>query len=103
ASLTPERCAAVFSKARAVSWVAPSLTFTREIPRGRRLDPDSIAWDFFNTGEIDDRAQPVPADAWFETSADVDIVEHSIAARDHGTVLSMIWIPERAAAPLGML
>ena len=102
AALTPERCAAVFSKKRHVSWVAPSPTFTREIRRGRRLDRYSVAWDFFDRGELDDRPQPVPADAWFDTSSEVDIVEHSIAARDHGTVLSLLWIPERAAVKLGM-
>ena len=84
------------------SWVAPSATFSREIRRGRRIDPHSIAWDFFERGEIDDRAQPVPADAWFDTSSEVDIIEHAIAARDHGTVLSLLWIPERAALKLGM-
>jgi hypothetical protein len=102
AALSPERCAAVFSKKRHVSWVAPSPTFTREIRRGRRIDPESLAWDFFERGVIDARAQPVPADAWIETSTEVEIVEHSIAARDHGTVLSLLWIPERAAWKLGM-
>lgn len=100
--LSPERCAAVFSARRHVSWVAPSETFTREIERGRRLDRDSIAWDFYDRGTVDDRAQPVPADAWFETSSEVDIVEHATASIEFGTVLSMLWIPEGAAARLGM-
>jgi hypothetical protein len=102
AALSSERCAAVLSKKRHVSWFAPSSTFTREIKRGKRIDPESVAWDFFERGEIDDRAQPVPADAWLETSARVEIVEHSIAAREHGTVLSLLWIPEAAAVRLGM-
>lgn len=101
--LSPERCAAVFSARRQVMWVAQSTTFTREIERGRGLDPDSVAWDFFQSGKIDDRAQPVPADAWFGTSADVEIIEHSIASEEHATVLSMLWIPEHAAGPLGMI
>jgi len=42
----------------------------------------------------------VPADAWFDTSVEVDIVEHSIASPQHGTVLSLLWIPERSAARL---
>ncbi|MEJ7598509.1 MAG: ImmA/IrrE family metallo-endopeptidase [Kofleriaceae bacterium] len=103
AELSPERCAAVFSARHQVSWCAPSPTFTRKIERGRRLDPASVAWDFFKTGRIDDRAQPVPADAWFDTSIDVEIVEHSIASEQFGTVLSLLWIPERVAAPLGMV
>ena len=101
--LSSERCAAVFSAQRCVQWCSHSDTFTREIARGRRLDPDSVAWDFFQNGKIDTRAQPVPADAWFETSASVEIIEHSIASEQHGTVLSMLWIPERVAGPLGMI
>jgi hypothetical protein len=99
--LSPERCAAVFCSRRQVSWVAPSETFTREIERGRRLDRESIAWDFYERGAVDDRAQPVPADAWFETSSEVDIIEHATASAEFGTVLSMLWIPESAAMRLG--
>jgi Zn-dependent peptidase ImmA (M78 family) len=100
--LSPERCAAVFCSRRHVAWVAPSETFTREIERGRRLERDSIAWDFYERGSLDDRAQPVPADAWFHTAADVDIIEHATASAEFGTVLSMLWIPENAAVRLGM-
>jgi Zn-dependent peptidase ImmA (M78 family) len=102
AELTSERCAAVFSAKRTVKWCAPSATFTREIERGTRLDPASIAWDYYQTGDLDDRPQQVAADAWFRTSADVEIVEHSIASKELGTVLSMLWVPERVAAPLGL-
>lgn len=100
--LSPERCAAVFSTRREVAWCVPSPTFQREIPRGHRLDAQSVAWDFFAKGAIDDRPQPVAADAWLDTDRDVDIVEHAIASRDHGTVLSLLWVPERAAASLGL-
>lgn len=100
AELSSERCAAVFSARREVMWSAQSATFSRDIPRGKRIDPESVAWDFFVKGTLDDRAQPVPADAWFDTTAEVDIVEHSIASPQHGTVLSLLWIPERAAAQL---
>jgi hypothetical protein len=100
AELSPERCAAVFSARREVVWSAPSPTFTSDIPRGKKIDPESIAWDFFASGRLDDRAQPVPADAWLDTSVEVDIVEHSIASPEHGTVLSLLWIPEHSAARL---
>jgi Zn-dependent peptidase ImmA (M78 family) len=103
AELSPERCAAVFCARRQVAWVAPSATFTRAIPRGRRLDPQSVAWDFYEKGAVDDAPIAIPADAWFDTSAEVDIIEHATVSREHGTVLSMLWIPERVAAPLGMV
>src|SRR5690606_10342820 len=44
AELASERCAAVFSSRREVVWSAPSSTLRREIPRGKRLDPESVAW-----------------------------------------------------------
>ena len=102
AELSSERCAAVFSRRGLVEWVVPSPTFTRVIKRGKRLDRSSVAWDFYRTGKLDEREQPVPASAWFDTSAHVDIVEHSICSREHGTVLSLLWVPDAVGARLGM-
>ena len=99
--LSPERCAAVFSSRQRVVWCAESSTFPA-IERGRALDPASLAYEFWERGEIEEREQFVPADAWFATSAPVDIVEHATASVEHGTVLSMLWGPERVANPLGM-
>jgi Zn-dependent peptidase ImmA (M78 family) len=101
--LSPERCIAVFSAKGIVQWRHPSATFTRDIPPGRHIDRDSAAWDFFARGALDDRPQPIPASAWLETSVDVDLVEHSICSREHQTVLSLLWVPERVAGPLGMI
>jgi hypothetical protein len=100
--LSSERCAAVFSKRGVVQWVVPSTTFTRPINRGKRLERSSVAWDFHATGRLDERDQPVPASAWFDTSANVDMVEHSICSREHGTVLSLLWVPEAVGARLRM-
>ena len=100
--LASERCAAVFSAGCKVKWAAPSPTFTRDIERGARIERASVAWDYFATGEIDDREQAVPADAWLPTSSNVEIVEQSIASKQLGTVLSLLWVPERVAYSLGM-
>jgi hypothetical protein len=102
AELSSERCAAVFSVRGAVKWFAPSPTFTQEIRRGQRIDRQSVAWDYFAKGELDERPQPVPANAWLRTTSDVDIIEHSIVSKELGTVLSMLWVPEGSAARLGM-
>ena len=102
AELSSERCAAVFCEGNAVKWVVASPTFTRGIERGTRLDPQSAAHDFFATGRLDERAQPVPASAWFATSRDVDIIEHSIAHTALGTTLTMLWVPDAVAPRLGM-
>jgi hypothetical protein len=61
------------------------------------------AWAFFAHGKLDDRPQPIPASAWIDTSVDVDIIEHSICSHEHRTVLSLLWVPERVAGPLGMI
>jgi Zn-dependent peptidase ImmA (M78 family) len=92
AELSPERCAAVFAIKGDVSWSTPSLTFTHEIRRGRRLDAASLAFDFFARDKMYDHAQPVPADAWLETSAEIEIIEHSIGSREFRTTLSMLWV-----------
>jgi hypothetical protein len=101
--LSSERCAAVFSRRGAIEWVVRSRTCTRDIQRGKRLDRTSVAWDFYMTGRLDDREQLVPASAWFDTSADVEIIEHSICSREHGTVLSLLWVPDAVGPRLGML
>lgn len=103
AELSPERCVAVFSKDGQVLWTQASASFTADIASGQRIDPGSVAWEFFKHGRLDERAQPVPADAWLDTSAEVDLIEHSTASYEHRTVLSMLWVPENVAAPLGML
>jgi hypothetical protein len=102
AELSSERCAAVFSERGRVKWVAASPTFTRKIAKGQRVDPNSVAYDFHATGKLDEREQPVPAGAWFNTSTNVDIIEHSTCSPTHGTVLSMLWVPEAVGARLGM-
>lgn len=102
AELTSERCAAVFSRKGVVEWSAQSPTFTSTIKKGTRLARESVAWDFHTTGRLDDREQPVPAHAWLDTSADVDIIEHSICSPEHGTVLSLLWVPEAVAPRVGM-
>jgi hypothetical protein len=100
ATLSSERCAAVLSQHGEVKWCAPSPTFRFQITRGQRLDRASLAYDYFAKRKLDDRAQPIPADAWLDTAVDVDIVEHATASDEHGTVLSMLWIPEASASAL---
>ncbi len=100
--LSSERCAAVFAKDGVVQWSTRSATFNRKIPVGRRLRRDSIAWDFHATGKLDERAQPVPARAWFGTSSNEDIIEHATCRPDYGTVLSLLWVPDAVGARVGM-
>jgi Zn-dependent peptidase ImmA (M78 family) len=101
--LSSERCCAVFSRKGKIEWTAPSRTWTRTIREGQRVHRDTLAWDFFARGKLDERAQPVPARAWFDAPDDVDIIEHATCRPDYGTVLSMLWAPDAVGAQLGML
>jgi len=94
--LTSERCAVVYCERGEVKWAKHGATFFGVIPKRMRLSPESIAYDFFRHGAVDDRAQPVPADAWIG-GVDGDIVEHAevVPEPGWGGVLSLLWLPER--------
>lgn len=94
--LASERCAAVFSSAGKISWARASDSLTLPIPY-RELVPSSLAHAFFERGSLVERPTYVPAEAWFSTAAQVDILEHSTCHPEYGTVLSMLWIPPTAA------
>jgi hypothetical protein len=93
AELTSEKCAAVMSACGAVRWAASSATFRHRIPRGRQLERDSLAWDYFAAGIVENEPHRVPASAWIETRKEAQIVEHAIGTPELGTVLSMLWVP----------
>src|SRR5207302_4129749 len=75
-----------------VVWACPSRTFTREIEEGWRLHPDSVAWDSHAHGKLDERAQPVPGNAWFRRNRP-STSSNSVVLGEHGTVLSMLRAP----------
>jgi hypothetical protein len=105
--LTSERCALVYSERGVVRRVRKSASFAWHIPDGMRLTRESLAFDYFAKGKLDERAQQVPADAWLHDIrsdvADVEIIEHAelIPEPGWGGVLSLLWVPEAAAAKLG--
>ena len=100
--LASERCAAVFSSQGRISWARTSASLTLPIPY-RALLPSSLAHAFFERGTLIERPSYVPAEAWFRTSAQIDILEHSTCHPEYGTVLSMLWIPEAVAPILKIL
>ena len=102
AEITPERCCAVYSERGKVVWAVPSATFSAKIERGAPLDRASVAWDYHYKKKIDDRAQPIAADAWLPTKEDVEIIEHSAMVSGSGGVITLLWVPESVAAKLKM-
>ncbi|MCA9678725.1 MAG: ImmA/IrrE family metallo-endopeptidase [Myxococcales bacterium] len=97
--LTSERCALVFSRARHIVWAAHSPTFLPFIERGRCLDPDSLAFDWFSSALASSGPQLVPADAWVshDAAADAELQEDVFVVPGMDGVASLLWIPEAAA------
>lgn len=97
--LTYHRCAIAYSRLGRVCWIKPSATFPDWIPKGTRLDPSSAAFDYHRGGTIQTAPRTIAAGAWLPRvridGPNVDIVEHSAAIPELGTVFTMLWIPDR--------
>jgi hypothetical protein len=83
----------VFSKAGKVVWCAESDSFRHRIAKGRRVRPESVAHRFFAERKLDEEPRMIPARTWINADDGVELVEHAIASDEHGTVLSMLWLP----------
>jgi hypothetical protein len=96
AKLCPERCAVVFSQDGAIKWFAAGPEFGQWIQRGSKLDPYTLAYDYFAKGTVGSRAETVSATAWLASDRlgkDDEIVEHSRPIPSLRAVLSLLWIP----------
>jgi Zn-dependent peptidase ImmA (M78 family) len=100
--LTSERCALVVSRGRRVAWAVRSDSFRAFIPSGRVVDDASAAIDWLRGGRGYAGCQPVPADAWLDDddAHRVEIWEDSVAIPGTTEVLTLLWLPDRAAAVL---
>ncbi|MCE9575020.1 MAG: ImmA/IrrE family metallo-endopeptidase [Deltaproteobacteria bacterium] len=100
--LTSERATMVYAERGAIRWARSSPALPWELTRGQRLHPASVAADYFRAGMLDERAQAIPVGAWFpeDRAGDAELVEHSLVLADPPAVLSLLWIPEAAAARL---
>lgn len=98
--ITSERCCALYSEGGRILWAVPSARFKPRVARGARLDPASVAYDYHARGKIDERAQPVSADAWLSTNREAEVVEHSVAIPATRGVLTLLWLPEAEAMRL---
>ena len=94
--LTLESCAAVLTVNGFISWAVHSPSFTERIPRGKALDPRTVAADFHSVGKCSDKPRTLPASAWVKESAEGEIVEHSMRVEEGG-VISFLWLPKNEA------
>ena len=100
--MTRARCAAVFSERGEVLWAPGSATFTAQIPRGKRVEPGTGAFDCARTPMNGDVMRLVLADKWFEAPVNIEIVEHSACVPEVNGVITLLRVPDEAASALGM-
>jgi hypothetical protein len=91
-------CALAFSQHGQIQWVSPSLPFAllcgRRLCGGRPVGLGALARRFFATGAYPDDPDLVPASAWIEgCGPDARLLEHSVANRAHGAVMTILWDP----------
>jgi Zn-dependent peptidase ImmA (M78 family) len=104
--LTDECCAVAYSTLGRVRWIKPSATFPDWIPRGRRLDPRSSAFDYHECGVIDEAPQILAAETWLPRDridgSHAQLVEHSALIPALGVVFSILWLPRREIRHVAM-
>jgi hypothetical protein len=93
AELTRQRCAAVYSEHGRIVWAVPSTTFDAKLPKGKKLAPGSIAYEYANGGKHDDRQRVTRANAWIAADVREEIVEHSTVVAPSNGVVSLLWLP----------
>ena len=94
AQLSPEPCAVVLSKNCILRWYKRSDSFGFHLKVGEKLSPNTYAFDSFEGSELPTKPRSVPAAAWIDGDIDPDgeIIEHSVALRSYGVVLSLLWV-----------
>jgi Zn-dependent peptidase ImmA (M78 family) len=88
--------AVIMSKDDKVAWSYINEYFPLKfIPRGYHLRKHSIAYDYFNGGELQDKSDLVPAGCWFSEDfnykEDIYLWEHSLAMPGYNSVLTLLW------------
>jgi len=91
--LSLQCCAAVLTVNGLISWAVHSPSFTARIPRGKAIDPRTVAADFHSTGTCSDKPRTLSAAAWVDETAEVEIVEQSMPVEEGG-VISLVWLPK---------
>lgn len=93
--LCPERCAAVFAKDDRVEWFALGPEFGFWIEPKMKLDPYSLAHDYFKDGRTPNRRETVDASTWLDADRrhdDVDLFEDCLPIPSLAATLSLLWI-----------
>ena len=89
-----EPCALVVSKDGFIKWYRKSGSFNFHVKVGKKLHPDTYAFDFFDGVALPTQPESVPAYVWLagEIDEESDLFEQSIALGGYGIVLTLLWI-----------
>lgn len=98
--LTRERCAAIYSERGEIEWAPKSRGFKTRFPKGKPLPRGSMAYDCARNASVDDLARAIEASVWFDTTENLEIIEHSAPISEAGGVITLLWVPETAAERL---
>ena len=94
AQLSQEPCAVAVSRNSTLKWYKKSDSFGHHLKVGETLSQDTYAFDFYDGIELPVKPRKVPANAWIagDIDSDGEIIEHSIALKSYGVVLSLLSI-----------
>ena len=75
-------------------WYKKSESFGFHLKVGQKLSSDTYAFDYFAGKELPKKSRRVPATGWIAGDIDPDgeIIEHSVALKSYGVVLSLLWV-----------
>ena len=92
--LSIEPCAIAISKDRNIKWYKKSKSFDFHVKVGKKVSPDSYAFDFYDGIDLPDKPMKASAHAWFtgDFDEDAEIFEHSIGFYNYGVVISLLWV-----------
>jgi hypothetical protein len=96
--LTSEPCAIVWSENEEIVWSKASSEFPFFIKKGRRIEPESYAYNCFKGEAVPTHPELVPAEAWIDSwnlMQGSKIYEESRVLLSYGSVLTLIWINDR--------
>jgi len=96
--LTSEQCAIIWSENQEIVWSKSSPEFPFFLKKGRRVAPESFAYNCFKGESVPSYPELVTAEAWIDSLNLIPqsrIYEQSRALPSYGSVLTLIWIKER--------
>jgi hypothetical protein len=88
----PEPCALICSEDSRIKWFVKSSEWWPFIRIGQKLDKRSLAIEYFTGGDIPNDGQDVKPDVWLDETKGRNIFEHSLALKQYGLVLTLLWL-----------